>query len=824
MSKFLSDAKLLSEVRRCEFCEEKPCKAGCPADCSPADFIMALKTDDAIDYKRSASLILGSNPLGGVCGAVCPDKHCMRACVHRTFDTPIKIPQVQATIIDRAKQLKYQPEFKKVSFNGKKIAIIGAGPAGLSAAAVLAQQGYAVTIFEKDGMAGGMCNLIPDARLDKEVLRSDIEFLQALGLINYAFDKKITDPASLLSKFAGVIISSGLDTALELKIPGAEFTILWDKYLRRPSSFDVKNKRVGVIGGGAIATDCAVTAKIFGAKTADLICLENNSDMPLTDYEREELLANNIGIISKTSVTAITKASDGSFILQASKINFPKGGPFNPADIVLNSEKTIKDYDIIFVAIGGKSSLPKVTNPLIFYAGDIVNGPTTVVEAIASGKNAAAKLDAYLKQEPQQQIARDVKSYVVLKGRIDLPVSLATDFFGRTIISPFLLSAAPPSDGYLNIKKAYDAGWAGGVMKTAFDGVPIHIPSEYMFAYNLDTYANCDNVSGHSLDRVCKEIAQLIKEYPDRLTIGSTGGPVTGNDEADKKVWQSNTIKLERCGAMGIEYSLSCPQGGDGTEGDIVSQNAKLTAKIIDWVMEISDRAIPKLFKLTAAVTSIYPIVNAIRKVFAKYPDKKAGITLANSFPTLAFCKGDKKTWEEGIITGMSGDGVKNISYLTLANVAPMGVTVSGNGGPMDYKAAADFLALGVKTVQFCTVAMKSGIHVIDHLHSGLSYLMQDRGFKSVQELIGCALPSPVTGFMDLSAEKKISAVWEELCEHCGNCSRCPYLAITLNDKKIPQIDPARCVGCSICTKKCFAKALYMRKRTPREMELLNER
>ena len=152
-----------------------------------------------------------------------------------------------------------------------------------------------------------------------------------------------------------------------------------------------------------------------------------------------------------------------------------------------------------------------------------------------------------------------------------------------------------------------------------------------------------------------------------------------------------------------------------------------------------------------------------------------------------------------------------------------MGITVSGNGGPMDYKAAADFLALGVKTVQFCTIVMKYGYGIIDELHSGLSYLMQEKGFNSVDELIGCALPNPITGFMELTSQKKISAVNKDLCEHCGNCTRCPYLAISLNGKLVPDTDASKCIGCSICVQKCFANALYMRERTEQEMLMIKE-
>jgi dihydropyrimidine dehydrogenase (NAD+) subunit PreA len=344
-----------------------------------------------------------------------------------------------------------------------------------------------------------------------------------------------------------------------------------------------------------------------------------------------------------------------------------------------------------------------------------------------------------------------------------------------------------------------------------------------MFTYTPTTYGNADNVSGHPLDRVCKELEQLVKKWPERLTMASTGGPVTGNDEADSSAWQSNTRKLEAAGAMGIEYSLSCPQGGDGTEGAIVSQNAALTAKIIDWIMRVGDPDIPKLFKLTAAVTSIIPILRAIRNVLGKYHDKKAGITLANSFPSLAFRPAIGRTWEEGVVVGMSGEGVTPISYLTLAQAVPEGIEISGNGGPMNYKAATDFLALGVKTVQFCTIVMKHGYGIIHELESGTSFLMQQRGIGSMKELIGIAQPSPITDFMDLTPVKKISQPNLDYCVACGNCARCPYLAISLDDRGFPSTDPARCIGCSICAKKCFVGAISMRERTPEELAVLKE-
>ena len=171
----------------------------------------------------------------------------------------------------------------------------------------------------------------------------------------------------------------------------------------------------------------------------------------------------------------------------------------------------------------------------------------------------------------------------------------------------------------------------------------------------------------------------------------------------------------------------------------------------------------------------------------------------------------------------MSGEGVLPISYLTLARVSSTGITVSGNGGALTYKDAANFLALGAQTVQFCTALMKYGLGYVDELHSGLSYLMEERGFRSVRELIGSALPNPITDFNALDALKKLPQVVAALCEHCGNCTRCPYQAVTLNSHATPEFDPSRCVGCSLCAQKCFAGAISMRPRTLREREAFSE-
>jgi len=823
----LTDAQFREELSRCEACEEKPCTEACPADCSPADFIQAALHGGPSDYKRAAAIILGSNPLGGICGAVCPDTLCMRGCVHRLFDRPINIPPIQSTIISKAYEAGL-PEFKVRAANGKRVAIVGAGPAGLAGAAVLGQLGYAVDIYEKSGRAGGMCNLIPGFRLDRDALQRDIDFALGLGTIRLFTDTAILSPARLLDgkEYDAILLTTGLDVPVTAGIPGESYAVPWERFLEEHRHLSVRKKRVHVIGGGAIAVDCAVTAARDGAAYVELVYRRKMEHMPLTDYERDLLLSHGVEITTGTRVTRIVQRGGNVRGLHTVRQYVRPGKPPVSANFVPDrAEKQVfRASDMVISAIGSRSRFAGTKNRLIFLAGDIVHGAATVVEAVASGKNAATAIDAVLTGKPKPRHVKSNKSRVVLAGRQLIPVPLSASFFGRPIQSPFLLSAAPHTDGYEQMKKAYDAGWAGGVMKTAFDDVPVHIPDGYMVVFGKSTYGNFDNVSGHPLSRVAEEVRRLVREYPDRLTLASTGGPVTGNDTADRLVWQSNTKRLEDAGAMGVEFSLSCPQGGDGTAGDVVAQNAELSARIIDWIMEISDPRVPKLFKLTGAVTSIRAIALRVREVFRSYPGKLAGITLANSFPALALRPARSRKNDARVIVGMSGEGILPISMLTLARVSDLGLVVSGNGGAMDYRSAASFLTLGASTVQFCTAVMKYGLGVVGELHSGLSYLLAERGMSSVGQLIGSSLPMPITPFEELSATKKVPELLSGLCEHCGNCARCPYLAITMDKRVLPVIDAARCIGCSLCVQKCFAGALQMRDRTPSELATMLER
>ena len=823
---FMSDAQLQTELERCEYCEDKPCLEACPAHCSPADFIMSARQMQPQDFARSAALIMTENPLGGVCGAICPDTHCMAACTHLEFDGPIHIPDVQAAIIARAKALNVMPKLEEKAASGKKVAVIGSGPAGLAAALVMAQQGHQVDVYDRSARAGGAVALIPEERMSGHVLDSDVAWINQHSLIDIKLNSAIEDPQALLQQnYDAVLVAVGLHDPILLGTPGEDMALTANNYLANPVH-PAKGQKVAIIGGGAIACDCALTAREAGDEV-EMFTLERIDELPMTQKELLDMIHAGVHLVGRSRVTEIIGQKGQITGLKIQAVELPAGKKFHPAKMVDASSPVIEltGFGQVIMAIGNRAEI-KVDDSLqaVFFAGDSAFGPSTAVEASASGKNVARQINAFLAKTTIPQFDNPRKSREHVPGYNHEPVSLETDFFGIKLPSPFLLSAAPPTDGYDQMKKALAAGWAGGIMKTAFDDVDVFIPSEYMHSFDKCTWGNCDNVSDHPLNRVCAEIPKLIKEFPGRLIAASTGGPVTGDDANDMLGWQSNTKKLEDAGAMAIEYSLSCPQGGDGTEGDIVAQSAGVTAKVVDWVMQASDETTPKLFKLTGAVTSIAVIVEAVKEVLDRYPNKKAGVTLANTFPSLAMKPGRKEEWDEGIVLGMSGAGVAPISNLSLANAGNMGVYISGNGGPMNYKAAADFLALGAGSVQFCTIAMKFGVGIIDELKSGLSHLLQSRGIDSIDELIGRAHKgNAMSDFMQLPETKGIPELNADMCTSCGNCTRCSYHAISFDENKKPVFDASRCIGCSICVQKCFTGALNMRARSVDELKALAE-
>lgn len=386
-ARYLNKTKLEAELFKCLNCVAKPCHRACPLKCSPKEFIEKAKQKD---FAGAVASICATNPLPHICGLICPEHFCMKACLRGRIDHPINIPAVQATLIENGRK-----DFSScpAKLNGLKIAVIGAGPAGMAAAWKARLLGIHVTIFEKENKIGGTLNMIPTSRLPQKAVMDDWAHIEALGGIDICFNACQTNTKELLEDgFDGVIVTTGEQTGLTLGIEGEELTVSYTDYLKNPTQYATKGK-VGIIGGGNVATDCALTAKELGASDVSLFIRRKIFDMKVSLSEIAALIENKIDLVTTTRVCQIKKRNNRLTVLTCTTQKGPQG-----YEDVENSTIQRQNFDLIIKAIGAKKA-PTDDEPNIIYAGDRKTGSSTVAEAAASGIEAAEKLYHYLKGE-----------------------------------------------------------------------------------------------------------------------------------------------------------------------------------------------------------------------------------------------------------------------------------------------------------------------------------------------------------------------------------------------------------------------------------------
>ena len=385
---YLTKTQLDAEVYKCLNCRTRPCMSACPVNCCPQEFIQHIKNND---FEEAIHSICKNNPMGHTCGLICPDNFCMKACLRGNIDHPINIPLIQATLIHKYR--KISSETKKNHQNGKKIAIVGAGPAGLASTWFLIKQGYKVKIFEKSDKVGGALNLIPDFRLPYKVIEDDWNYIKSMGDGEIEFNCLINNPKNLLSLgFDGVIMAIGEQNSINLGVDGEEYIVSYYDYLKNPAQYE-KCRKIAVIGGGNVACDCVLTAKRLGAKDVSMFIRRKIFDMRITKNEMSELLDKQIDLIPTTRITKVQK-DNNKFNIYTCTTQQSKNGYTD----IENSIIKRNDYDLIIKAIGSKSD-KHIDHELIVYAGDWNIGGSTIVEAVASGIDSAKIIDKKLMGE-----------------------------------------------------------------------------------------------------------------------------------------------------------------------------------------------------------------------------------------------------------------------------------------------------------------------------------------------------------------------------------------------------------------------------------------
>ena len=395
----------MEEAARCLLCHDAPCSKGCPAGTDPAKFIRSIRFRND---RGAAETIRENNILGGTCARVCPyDRLCEEACSRCGIDKPIEIGKLQRYAIEQEEAYG----MKTLSAPEKKVgnvACVGAGPASLAVAAELAKAGYNVTILEREAKAGGVLTYgIVPSRLPQAVVDHDIAQVEGLG-VKFQFNTEVK--AADLDAYDAVFVGAGLWADNLPKIDGIELDGVYAavdflKEARTKAEGFSPGKKVLVVGGGDVAVDCAVSAKLLGAEDVKIVYRRTLEEAPGNMTEFHYALSLGIGMTTGMAPAAVKgngkveavefkgfRDEAAELTLSADTIVFATGQ--KAEDMAAVAGVKVTDKGTIAADDAGATDVEK-----IFAAGDIVNGGKTVVEAVAAGKVAAASMIAYLEKK-----------------------------------------------------------------------------------------------------------------------------------------------------------------------------------------------------------------------------------------------------------------------------------------------------------------------------------------------------------------------------------------------------------------------------------------
>jgi dihydropyrimidine dehydrogenase (NAD+) subunit PreT len=414
----------LVEANRCIFCYDAPCMKSCPTSIDVPKFIKQIATEN---IKGSAHTIFSSNIMGGGCSKVCPvEKLCEGACVYNLMEEePIQIARLQRYSTEKAIANKW-PLFKRKPSNGKKVAVIGAGPAGLSCAHVLSREGIDVDVYEKEAKGGGLMTYgIAAYKVTPQFCEDEVEYILSIGGIEIKYNQELGKDitlADLQSQYDAVYVGIGVGLARQLEIPGEHLEGVEDaiSFIYDIRSKDYNQVKVGesvaVIGMGMTAIDAATQAKRLGAKQVTMVYRRTQAEMPCTEVELNIAKLDGCNIIWLAAPKEVLGVDGKVTALVCSKMILGEPDASGRRSPVETGEEIALEVDMVIKAAGqmpfeslvsglslenkyGKITTNDkgVTNIAgVFAGGDCVNGGKEVVDAVQAGKDGAAGILNYL--------------------------------------------------------------------------------------------------------------------------------------------------------------------------------------------------------------------------------------------------------------------------------------------------------------------------------------------------------------------------------------------------------------------------------------------
>ena len=425
----------INEARRCLNCPKKPCVSACPVQIDIPAFIACVANED---LEGAYKVLTASSALPAVCGRVCPQENqCEGKCVRGVKGESVGIGRLERFVADWHREHSNETPVVPEQ-NGHKVAIIGAGPSGLTAAGDLAKAGYKVTVFEALHLAGGVLVYgIPEFRLPKSIVQKEIDGLKAMGVdieCNMVIGKVLTIDELFEMGYEAVYVASGAGLPRFMNIPGESLKGVYsaNEYLTRINLMKAykegsktpikKSSKVAVVGGGNVAMDAARSAKRLGADEVYIVYRRGMEELPARKEEVEH--AEEEGIIFKTLTNPIEVLGDENGMVCGMKcVEMELGEPDASGrrrPIVKEGSEFVLEIDTMIMSIGtSPNPLIRSTTPGletnrhgcivtngddgltsregVYAGGDAVTGAATVILAMGAGKNAAKAIDAYIK-------------------------------------------------------------------------------------------------------------------------------------------------------------------------------------------------------------------------------------------------------------------------------------------------------------------------------------------------------------------------------------------------------------------------------------------
>ena len=424
----------VNEARRCLNCKNKPCKSKCPVGIDIPAFIEKVVQRD---FEGAYFELSKYTSLPAVCGRVCPQEvQCESKCVRGIKGEPVAIGRLERFVADWYRKNRSNSS-GKIESNGKKVAVVGAGPAGLTAAGDLAKKGYKVTVFEALHLAGGVLVYgIPEFRLPKDIVADEIEKLKELGVeinTNMVIGKVLTIDELFEDGFRAVFIGSGAGLPRFMGIPGETLNGVYSanefltrinlmKAYQQNSKTPVKHgKKIAVVGGGNVAMDSARCALRLGADEVYIVYRRSKDELPARKEEIEHAVEE--GVIFKTLTNPVEILGDEQGNIKGLRcVKMELGQPDESGrrrPLPIENSEFDLDVDCVIMAIGTSPNplISRTTPGLeinsrgcivvkdesgltcrdgVYAGGDAVTGAATVISAMGAGKNAAAAIDDYL--------------------------------------------------------------------------------------------------------------------------------------------------------------------------------------------------------------------------------------------------------------------------------------------------------------------------------------------------------------------------------------------------------------------------------------------